>query len=135
MNEITLKLGKVCVGKRSPTCRSVPHNPNSRMHHMARYRWGEAWKEEVWTAFRSYPQIWSYGFPWERAIITVTLHAVQLPDMDNAMASMKPVVDGLKGLAIKDDSPDRCEIRIRLQKVTTKNQEHVSVHITRENEV
>lgn len=66
---------------------------------------------------------------YECAIITVTIYATQVPDMDNAMASAKPIVDGLKGLVIRDDSHDKCDIRIRVQKVNHKNEEHVEVEV------
>ena len=127
--EFTLKsigfcLGTVCISRNK--CRRLPPNPNQRMHWAEKHRWNKAWGEEVWARLRaSYPQPRVF----EHAIISATLYAIRLPDYDNAVASMKPLIDSLKGFVIRDDSPDRCEIKVTMVKVDHKNEEHVELRI------
>src|SRR5262249_26471204 len=110
MSTITIKLGQVCTGTQ---CRRIPHNSNASMHPMARYRWNQAWKEDVrWRYLECRPanSIPSASrLPLERPKITFTLFTVQQLDQDNARTSLKPVLDALKergGIGIiRDDSP------------------------------
>ena len=64
------------------------------------------------------------------AIISITLYAIRAQDYDNSVASVKPLVDGLKGLAIADDDPKHCKIEVETEKVNHKNEEHVEIEIT-----
>ena len=82
----------------------------------------------MWAA--GYPQrIWPC--PLDYAIIIITIYACR-GDYDNHIAACKPIVDGLKGWAIRDDDPKHCEMIFKIQKVAHKDEEHVEVEIKKQ---
>ena len=109
--------------------------PNHRLHWAARHRWNKAWGEEVWGRILSYgyPHLRSLAVPWECAIISITIYATHPPDYDNATASIKPIIDALKGRIIRDDSYKLLAVSVTLQKVKTKKEEHVEL-VVKKNE-
>lgn len=125
---LKIKLGQVCISR--VKCRRLPLGPNARLHWRERHKWNGAWAEEVfWKIRENYPQLTKMGMPFDRAIIYLTIYATHPPDLDNAVAACKPIVDGLKGIVIKDDSYDKCEIRVKVEKVRHKKDEHVEIEV------
>lgn len=121
-----LKLGMVCISDEK--CRRLPYSPNRRMHWGEKSRWAKAWKEAVFWAYYEAGVVHKRPLP-EFAIITVYLYTTRPQDQDNSVASVKPIVDGLKGLAIIDDDPTHCEIRVITEKVAHKTEERVEIEI------
>lgn len=121
---MTIETGLVCIS--GTKCRRLPYGPNKRMHWAERARWTKAWQEEVyyWLA-EQYPQ----RAILERATITLTFYTTRPQDFDNTVASAKPLIDGLKGWAIRDDDATHCEMRFKIKKVEHKNQEKVKIEI------
>lgn len=96
------------------------------MHWGEKHRYADAWKDEVYWRLRGrYPQLTII----ERAILTVTICTTRPQDFDNAVASLKPVIDGLKGFAIRDDDATHCEMRFKVEKVIHKAQEKIKIKI------
>ena len=126
---IRFSLGEVSIpgGKR----RRYPLGPNARIHWGERHKWNEAWREEVWRAVAGCPQRWSLSLPWEYAIIKLTIYATHRPDDDNATAMVKPIVDSLKGLVIKDDAAEKVRIIVETKKVEHKKEEHVEITVVK----
>lgn len=121
-----LCLGTVCVSRAK--CRSLPPTPNERMHHMERHRWNQAWKlETIWRTRESYPQ----AEPLECAIISIKMYYAGISrDVDNLYASVKPILDGLKGLVIKDDRPENVRLSVASEKVARRADERVEIEVT-----
>jgi hypothetical protein len=79
---------------------------------------------------------WVFNYGWERAHVRlVWRHHRQGPDVDNALASLKPLIDvlhtqGARPLGIfRDDSPDCMSIAIGTEKVMTRAEEGVLVEV------
>lgn len=85
----------------------LPASQNSRRHHMARWREDQRWKDEARLltidAINRSPH---KDFPWPRVHVTYLFHYPRRTstDPDNKVGSMKPCLDGVKGLAFPDDS-------------------------------
>lgn len=129
---IHLKLGQVCIS--DTKCRKVPHSPNrlNSMHWGERDRWKKAWQEEVWARWQEakpkYTEILKL-LPYKRATLEVSLFSVRPQDEDNAMASLKPIIDGLRyaGLIV-DDDPARLRVKpITTIPIKTKGSEHLEL--------
>ena len=76
--------------------------------------------------------------PWEKAHLVLTWrHHRQGPDHDNALASLKPLIDVLKATGPRplgifvDDNPDCLTIDIKTEKVSKKQDEGVVVEVSR----
>ena len=109
---IKIELHQVCINRRGGgfSCRGVPHSPNRtfKMHWGERARWKKAWEEEVWFGALSLKS--PTKLP-AKPKVQVTLYMHELQDRDNAMASLKPILDGLVKVGLlKDDSPKYCTI-------------------------
>lgn len=130
---ITLKLHQVCLNRRGGrySCRGIPHSPNSifKMHWGERSRWKKAWEEEVHYAIL---ELKSPIMIKKKPTVAVTLHARELQDRDNAMASLKPIFDGLvKSGLLEDDSAKHCTILApKMKKVEHEKDECVIIKIS-----
>jgi hypothetical protein len=84
----------------------LPANPNkTRGQHWSKiYKEGEEWKRLVGYAGLAHKSK-NRSLPFEKA--TVYIHVIfgdnRNRDWDNLVASFKPVIDGLKGIVIRDD--------------------------------
>lgn len=130
---ININLGQVCLNKRygAPSCRGVPHSPNRTlsMHWGLKYRWTVAWKEITYYATL---EALKGKRPKGKVVLQPFLFTMSPMDDDNAMASLKPVIDGMKAAhAMVDDSPKYCEIRTPVTiRVGHKVEEHVKIELT-----
>lgn len=114
--EFRIVIPKVCVKGNGGVyvCRAVPFSPNklNTLHWAVRKRWTDAWQEMVWMEAKSLQQRTArerFVFPFNPAEVAVTLFTRRPQDDDNAMASLKPIVDGLRYAGIiKDDAPNYC---------------------------
>ncbi len=85
----------------------IPPSQNSRRHHMQRYRDDQEWKQTTNLALTNTlnrnPQ---QGLPWDRVHIQYIFHYPRktYADPDNLIGSMKPCLDGIKGVVMPDDS-------------------------------
>lgn len=82
----------------------LPPNPNTRRHHMKVYADNQVWKTHAfYMAKASYK-----GQPFEKAHVHYhfSIGSERHMDLDNLVASTKPVTDGLKGVLFVDDSID-----------------------------
>lgn len=130
---ITLKLGQVCVGKKSIRCRRLPYNTsNQKMHWAARLQWTKVWKEEVgWAFMTQRHKFWKLPLPY--AHIKINLYTTHFKDYDGAYTSIKPLLDALKvnggvGVII-DDSPKYIDLDVDQIKVAHRIDEHVEIII------
>lgn len=131
---IHLKLGKVCIGSKKPVCRSIPLSPNrlNTMHWAIKMAWKNAWKEEVWGRWleirKDHKDI---KFPLEKVKITPYVFYSKLQqDMDNQIASLKPVIDGLTECGvIVDDNPHCVNLEMPTYVHCKKDQEHIELVI------
>jgi hypothetical protein len=96
-----------------PLCFTVPGlppSPNRCVDGWARRRAAKPFVDAVLEQARAFglPQ------PLVRSHLVVTLVHLQRPlrDYDNAIASIKELVDALKGILIVDDSPDHMELEL-----------------------
>lgn len=134
---ITLKLGQVCVGKKSIRCRRIPHNmSNQRLHWATKSIWAKAWKEEVgWAFIAQRNKLWK--LPLAHAHITINLHTTKFMDYDGAYTSIKPILDALKvngGVGvIVDDSNKYIDLNVEQIKVAHRADEHVEILINSKN--
>lgn len=126
-NELmVLRLNKVFINTgRTFEGRSVPHSPNrlNSLHWSKRYKWAEAWKTEVWAQCRIARVKMGQG----KAKVGITLYTIKPQDKDNSVGSIKGILDGLKGIAIKDDAPDCIDLDVRTIKVNKKDEERVEI--------
>jgi len=133
MEIIHLKLGRVCIGKRKVVCRSVPHSPNflSNKHWGTKYAWRSAWHEEVWGRWQEVKRLYKNDFPLKKAKLTVLVYCIEPQDEDNFIASLKPVIDGLRHAnIIEDDTPKHLKINPhKIIPVNTKEKEHLELII------
>lgn len=88
----------------------LPPNPNrTRGQHWGKiYKEAKEWKEIAgWVAKTTYK-----GSPLERASVhyQFSVGDNRVHDLDNLIASMKPVQDGLKGIILVDDSIDNITV-------------------------
>lgn len=109
-----------------------PNWSNERGHHMAIHRAKDVWKERSWLLAHGARS--AAGWPLlERAEpsprwVHFRVHRHRLLDEDNLVASIKPCLDGMKGVLIWDDSPRWCHlIGVEQVRVETGAEEHVSV--------
>lgn len=130
-----LKLNPVTIGRRELKTRSIPCNDNQlrRMHWAERGKWAKAWKEEVgWAVqkYRSKTKEWVFFFH-KKLTIQVIFYCIKTMDSDNAMAAIKPLIDGLVDMeVIKDDSDAFVKILPVMQiKVSKREEEHVEIVI------
>lgn len=99
-----------------------------------------AYQEEVWCAGRTACDAHAPGQPpWERARLRLTWHhAGVAPDADNALASLKALIDVLHtrsarplGIVV-DDAPEHLQIeRVQMAKVRRRAEERVRVEVAR----
>lgn len=116
-------VGPVSVGR---ACRRIPHSANARLHWAVRNRWNRAWKDQAaLEALAVRP-----GAPYRKATVVITLRSIHLLDTDNAYACVKPIVDGLKGVLIVDDSLDHLVLQVQQQRVGKRNDEGVHVSVS-----
>lgn len=88
----------------------VAPSPNVRMHWKQRYELHKLWVQEVWVSLK---QQHYAADPFERAQVSIERRSLRTLDTDNLYASAKPVLDALKTMhVIKDDSPERCELKV-----------------------
>lgn len=131
---IHLKLGKVCIGKKNLQCRNVPHSPNylNNKHWAIRMAWRNAWKEEVWGRWIEIKKDYSkIELPFKIARITPYVFAIKPQDHDNFIASLKPIIDGLKDCnIITDDDYDHIRYNPEIYvPIKTKEAEHIELMI------
>lgn len=132
---IHLILHKVCIGSgKGYVCRSTPFSPNvlNRKHWAVRAAWKKAWEEEVWAVWQEEKKKWrEYTFPLDfKAQIVISIFCIIKQDEDNAMASMKGIIDGIVAIKIVgDDAYKDVKIDIQFVPVKKKTLEHVEVHI------
>lgn len=69
----------------------------------------------------------------DRRDVEVVLHRVRLLDIDNAYSSVKPIVDGLKGQLIADDSPEWIDLTVRQVKVSNYRQQKTVITVKESN--
>ena len=125
---MVIRLGKVCVKMRGGfSCRAVPHSPNSlnAMHWAKRAAWTDAWKTEVGWRLRENRVKLGQG----KAIVAITLYTIKPQDYDNSVASIKAVVDGLKGIGIIDDNQNVLALSVATVKVNKKCDERVEIEL------
>lgn len=110
-------------------CRALPHSPNTRMHWAEKARWTNAWKEEVgWRLIEANARArQSQTITPTRVVIT--LYTCRPQDFDNSVASVKAIVDGMKGVAIVDDSQEHIDLSVRTVKVGNKAEERVEIEL------
>ncbi|MGW8179453.1 MAG: hypothetical protein ACWGQW_11945 [bacterium] len=83
------------------------------MHYMARDRETKDWRLIV----RSVCGLPRLGEVQGKCRVTITLHRKKLQDPDNAVGSVKPVLDALKRNGwLVDDSPEYLELIVREEK-------------------
>lgn len=128
INMIILKIPQVCINHN--TCRRIPHNmSNQRMHWAKKNRWNSEWKDAVgWEVNLQRKQFGK--LPLLFAKIQVVIHAVRLMDYDGAYNAVKPLIDGLKGSVIVDDSPAHIDLKVVQKHVASYAQESVEIHIS-----
>jgi hypothetical protein len=91
-------------------------NTRKRRHHYALYRHDRVWKEATFLSARN--ELIAHrgeSFPFDRAAVRITLFVKSrshVRDEDNAVASVKPILDGLTGVVIVDDNPDRITLSV-----------------------
>lgn len=119
---IMLELSQVCISKNK--CRRTPHSLNNSLHWREKMAWTKAWKEMVgWMARGKCTE------PFERARVKIELRHTRLFDHDNAYGSVKSLVDGLKGIVIMDDAPDKIDLKVEQVKVAHYHEEKVVIHV------
>lgn len=64
-----------------------------------------------------------------RADITISLYATVPQDYDNSVASVKPLIDGLKGIAIEDDAPEYLSLKVETIKIKNKKEERTEISL------
>ena len=85
----------------------LPPSQNKRRHHMTRYRDDQQWKSDAAAlAMNAVNRSGLTGFPWRRVHVRYIFHyqRTTLADLDNLLGSMKPCLDGVKGIAFTDDN-------------------------------
>jgi hypothetical protein len=107
--------------------RAIPHSGNARLHHHERARWNRAWREQ--TGLTALAHRNGGEWPLAFAAVTVTLHSIQELDEDNAYAAVKPVVDGLKGILIVDDSREHIRLAVKQKKVSHRAEQRVEIEV------
>lgn len=121
MQKNKVNLHRVCVGN---VCRAVPHSPNKNVHWGFLMRWRKAWKDEVYYALKEINAEMQ-----KKPHITFELRTTHPQDYDNSIASIKPLLDGMKGVVIKDDSPEHIWTpKVKTVKVNTKEEEGVTIY-------
>lgn len=130
---ISFWVGPVSIGAVKPQYRGIPHSGNARLHWSVRARWNRAWKKQTALAALAARGTVS-GFPLPFALVTVELLSIQPLDRDNAFAAAKPVIDGLKGVLIEDDSEKHIRLDVRNVKVSRKAEEKVLVLVMADSE-
>jgi hypothetical protein len=89
-----------------------PPGVNQRLHWQARRRLCRPFVEAIgWQA-----KAFGLPQPLERAHVVVTfIHRSRryMSDVDNLYSRAKPIVDALKGILIRDDSPAHLELEVR----------------------
>jgi hypothetical protein len=126
---ISFTLSGASVGSKR---RTIPHSGNARLHWAQRAKWNNSWKEQTgWAAKKAIWDTIAYGFVdlSVKSLITITLHTCRLLDADNAHACVKPIVDGLKGILIADDSPEHITLTVKQKKVSKRAEECVEVEV------
>lgn len=128
---LAFTIPSVTVGVRNPKTRRVPHSPNTRMHWGERQRWHDAWAEAAAFETIRVKNAARLFHPVERIVVTVTLYTIQPQDADNAIASLKGIVDGIKNSGIVPDD-DRKHVALYTTKdirVHAKEDERTEVRI------
>lgn len=75
-------------------------NKVMRSHWRKNHQDGSRWKELIQRAVLTMRP----AIPLTKASISITRHSYRMLDYDGLVASMKPLVDGLKGFVIEDDT-------------------------------
>jgi len=132
--KIHLKLGKVCIGKKIFQCRSVPHSPNylKGKHWAVGVAWRDAWKEEIWSRWLEVKKKYdTKKLPFKKARITPYIFSIKPQDHDNFLASLKPLIDGLKDCEIIiDDNYEHLKYEQEIYiPVNTREAEHIELII------
>lgn len=82
----------------------LPKTPNElkKLHHMARYREAKKWRATAcWTALKHKPK-----HPFKQVELTFVRCSSKQCDLDNGIASVKPIIDGLVDAKLfTDDNP------------------------------
>ena len=127
--EIKIVLGKVCLKKKTGfVCRFVPHSPNFKMHWAEKARWSKEWREQAYYLTKEKLIVPNRKKP---VILEAFIYSTHPQDQDNAMASIKAIIDGIKlGGAMVDDSPSWCEMKIQVFKVNKVEEQHVEVTVS-----
>lgn len=84
---------------------------NRYAHWRTRHTHDKSWKEKVqWMARANGANLL------QSAHVVFTRQSTREPDADNLAASFKPLLDGLKGSVIVDDSPEHISVEYRWEK-------------------
>ena len=67
--------------------------------------------------------------PKGKARIGIYLYTCRPQDQDNSVASIKGILDGLKGIAIKDDNQNELELSVKTIKVAKRIEERVELEL------
>jgi len=120
--------------------RAPPSWSNRRGHWSTEYKAKRDWRELAWFGAASARVLCSdlsmrlvpdaRAAPEKRAV-TIIVHRCQLLDHDNLVASVKPILDGLKGQIIVDDSPRWLELSVRQVKAPRRALERTEIEVTR----
>lgn len=94
---------------------------------MVAYRWAKQWKEAVFAALHEYHVPRNF----DARYVSIYLYTTRPQDYDNSHASIKAVLDGLKGHAIKDDKQSDIELVVKTFKVRERNLERVEIELSR----
>ena len=117
-----------------------PSWSNRRGHWRAEYEAKKTWRELSWfhaaaarvlcedLSMRIIPDAKSAP---EKRDVEVAVSRCQLLDPDNLVASVKPVVDGLKKQVIVDDSSEWMHLTVTQTKVSSRKLERTEIRITR----
>ncbi len=104
----------------------------NRKHWAVKAAWKKAWEEEIWGRWQEEKKNWKeYKFPMlDKAKIVISVFCIRKQDEDNAMASMKGVIDGLvKSGIIKNDDYNCLTSSVQFVPVKTRIAEHIEIHI------
>jgi len=102
----------------------VPLSPNQLLgkHWSAKAKEKKEWGWELMAALPT---------KWEKALerkmrVTITIHNARQYDRDNSWASVKPILDAMKGLGmIVDDRAEFCDLTVLQEKSTRKEKRTV----------
>jgi len=99
--------------------KGLPPTPNARMHWRAKAKHNRQWREvaRIMASRQKPPQ------PWPRVKLELTRYSSAPCDQDNNIASLKPVIDGIRDAGIMVDDNPNCVESITARWETAKQNE------------